>query len=72
MYCRCDKPSEGFRELFDSSHRTKRGQCADCQAKRKLPRETLHQMAQRDRAARREQDRIAAIEAADRRRKDGP
>ncbi len=71
MYCRCEKPSLGFRDIVDPRHRTKRGQCSDCQKTRKLPRTTLEEMARREREARRQQDRIAAIEAAERRKKDG-
>jgi len=69
LYCRCDKPVEGFVELMDPVHRTKRGQCADCKKTRQLPRKRLQELAALDKESRRLANSAAARENAERKRK---
>ena len=45
LYCRKDKPREGFKEVLHLVSRTLRGQCEDCQEVRKKTREELEAMA---------------------------
>jgi hypothetical protein len=69
MYCRCDKPLAGFRDIVDPAYKTKRGQCKDCTDKRNLPRAELEKLAKSEGEARRAQLRTAARDSADKRRK---
>lgn len=69
MYCRCEKPAAGFRDIVDPSYRTRRGQCKDCSAKRELPRPELERMAREEGDARRKKISDASRENADKRRK---
>jgi hypothetical protein len=57
---------EGFRIVTDPKSRTKRGMCPSCQAKRRLPRETLQALAERDRAERSAKSQRIAAEARER------
>ena len=52
LYCRKDQPREGFISIPHNNSGTLRGQCLECQRRRALPRETLEEMALRDKKER--------------------
>jgi len=45
LYCMKQKPEEGFKEVLHAATRSVRGQCLDCQEKRKKPRTELEKLA---------------------------
>ena len=61
-------PDEGFRTITDPRSNTKRGMCPGCPAKRRLPRSTLQQLADRDRAERSAKSQRIAAEARERKK----
>ena len=71
-YCRCHKADVGFKFVLHLASNSRRAQCPSCQANRKLPRETLNQMAREERAERNRRASELAREALERKRKEPP
>lgn len=69
MYCQHFKKDEGFKFIVHPKTGSKRGQCPSCQERRKLPRETLNDLAKQEAEARRVRAAEIAAEAAERKRK---
>lgn len=71
-YCRCHKPEAGFKFVIHKGTLSKRRQCADCQAVRKLPRAELERRAAVEVAARSKQISETTKAALDKKRKEAP
>lgn len=70
-YCRCHKPDQGFKFVLHAASNSKRAQCPSCQARRKLPRQTLMDMAKQEADLRKKQASSEIRAALERKRKSG-
>lgn len=65
-------PDEGFKIVYHPASNTQRGMCPACQAKRKLPRAALQELADQERAARSAKAQEAAAAARERKSNANP